>query len=467
MSLAAFSGAALSAGWVLAAESFGFGTVGTALIWAAAVVLAGGVAVWMLAPLWRRDAPAASRAAHDLTVYRAQLAEIDREVARGVINAEDAEAARREIGRKVLAADDALQRDGAIENAPLGVAVRARALVGAGLVLATVVVYFLGVGAPLAPDLPFAQRDVSAERAALRDQVLGQVDEVEQAAQAQLQSLIAESPNGLPAQADLDAVFRDRRLALRSLTLSRQDLQEAETLDAQIAEQRRRLAEAPEDLSRRRDLVAGLIANDRFQDAWRVMAEILEITGDAAPPEMHLNLGLAMVRASEHTVSAEAAAAFERHPQAAESRYFLGQAAAQQGAFDRALEIWGPLFVETTQRRRAEQLMCVIRRAARDAGEDPDALESALRQEVLSASVAAELPQVEAMVESLAARLESGPGAAEDWERLMVSQFVLGRRAEAVSVYQRARETFAQDPTALASLAQRAQSLPLFCEARG
>src|SRR6056297_3674124 len=50
-------------------------------------------------------------AAYDLQVYRDQLKEVDRDLARGVIGTEDAERMRAEISRRVLAADAQLKRD--------------------------------------------------------------------------------------------------------------------------------------------------------------------------------------------------------------------------------------------------------------------------------------------------------------------------------------------------------------------
>src|SRR6478609_10059856 len=57
----------------------------------------------LLVPLLLRRHAAASRESYNLAVYRDQLAEIDRDAARGLLNAEQAEAAHAEIGRRILA----------------------------------------------------------------------------------------------------------------------------------------------------------------------------------------------------------------------------------------------------------------------------------------------------------------------------------------------------------------------------
>ncbi|MFC6760383.1 c-type cytochrome biogenesis protein CcmI [Sulfitobacter porphyrae] len=65
-------------------------------------------------------------ASYDLRVYRDQLAEVERDVARGVIPAEDAERARTEISRRILAVGSAAGKT------PLLAGVTARPLWAAG-----------------------------------------------------------------------------------------------------------------------------------------------------------------------------------------------------------------------------------------------------------------------------------------------------------------------------------------------
>lgn len=78
------------------------------MIWAFAALMTLTVILWLTQPLWRRTAAAgATRAAYDLAVYRDQLAELDRDLARGLIGAAEAEAAKAEIARRMLAADRA------------------------------------------------------------------------------------------------------------------------------------------------------------------------------------------------------------------------------------------------------------------------------------------------------------------------------------------------------------------------
>ncbi len=57
----------------------------------------------LLVPLLLRRQRGEAREAYNLAVYRDQLGEIDRDLARGLLNAEQGEAARAEIGRRILA----------------------------------------------------------------------------------------------------------------------------------------------------------------------------------------------------------------------------------------------------------------------------------------------------------------------------------------------------------------------------
>ena len=62
-------------------------------------------AALVVIPLLRANRTAATRAAHEIEIYRDQLDEVDRDVERELISTDEAEAARAEIGRRMLAID--------------------------------------------------------------------------------------------------------------------------------------------------------------------------------------------------------------------------------------------------------------------------------------------------------------------------------------------------------------------------
>ncbi|MGO4724288.1 c-type cytochrome biogenesis protein CcmI, partial [Inquilinus sp. 2KB_23] len=75
------------------------------LFWIVAAVMTAGAVLILLRSLFRAGAIPAS--GHDSTVYRDQLKELERERAAGQIGDAEAEAARAEIVRRLLAAGEA------------------------------------------------------------------------------------------------------------------------------------------------------------------------------------------------------------------------------------------------------------------------------------------------------------------------------------------------------------------------
>jgi cytochrome c-type biogenesis protein CcmH/NrfG len=70
------------------------------MLWLGFAVLALVALGFLLWPLMRVQHGAADRRAHDIAVYRSQLAEIDQELARGALSEAEAESARLEIRRQ-------------------------------------------------------------------------------------------------------------------------------------------------------------------------------------------------------------------------------------------------------------------------------------------------------------------------------------------------------------------------------
>ena len=80
------------------------------MLWFLLAALTFGLVAVLIAPLRRAEIPSAqSRSDYDLAVYRDQLAELERDLSRGAIATGDADAARAEISRRILAADAARQ----------------------------------------------------------------------------------------------------------------------------------------------------------------------------------------------------------------------------------------------------------------------------------------------------------------------------------------------------------------------
>jgi len=122
--------------------------------------MVGAVSLLALGPLafaLLRPARARGRQEADRALYRAQLAELDREVAEGRLAAEAHAAARLEVQRRLLAADAAVDAEAA---APRGtVAVLAASLF---LLPAAAIGLYLIRGVPDMPAAPFAARQEAA-----------------------------------------------------------------------------------------------------------------------------------------------------------------------------------------------------------------------------------------------------------------------------------------------------------------
>ena len=96
----------------------------------------------------------AGLSAPDAAIYADQLAELERDVARGAISGREAEAARAEIGRRLIRASQRPQQAAPQRRWHLIVAA---SLAIVGLPLLAVSLYG-GFGAPTLPDLPLASR---------------------------------------------------------------------------------------------------------------------------------------------------------------------------------------------------------------------------------------------------------------------------------------------------------------------
>lgn len=122
------------------------------LLWLGFAVMTAAVVWALLRPFGRQ--PEIEGQARDVELYRDQLAEVSRDLERGVIAPAEAEAAKIEVSRRLLAAADAAEREGAApRRSPRFVALLmllAVPLLSLGL--------YLDLGSPDLPDVPFAPR---------------------------------------------------------------------------------------------------------------------------------------------------------------------------------------------------------------------------------------------------------------------------------------------------------------------
>jgi len=125
------------------------------LFWIAAAALTLAASLAVLVPLTRKAAGAEPAGRHDIEVYRDQLQEVERDAARGVIEASQAEQAKVEIARRLLKADSDGQ---AARKAGSGGVVRLAGLAGVLLIPLVSWGFYSAIGAPGVPGEPLAQR---------------------------------------------------------------------------------------------------------------------------------------------------------------------------------------------------------------------------------------------------------------------------------------------------------------------
>ena len=123
----------------------------------------------VLGPLLKPARAPATREAFDRAIYRDQLKELEREVARGAVAESEAATARLELQRRLLAADsdDKAAAGGARKPLLAGAIALAIMLVAGGV--------YLRLGSPALPDDPYADRQAERDRVAQQEAQINQI----------------------------------------------------------------------------------------------------------------------------------------------------------------------------------------------------------------------------------------------------------------------------------------------------
>lgn len=360
----------------------------------------------------------------DVAVYRDQLRELDRDRARGTLSAEEAEAARAEVARRLLTADQADPRIArGPGNMPLGLVLIALPVIGISLWA------YVSLGAPGYPDLPLQSRI------------------------AQIEEGRADRPDQLTAEAGVP----DR------IDTSREDVT---AMSAQLKDV---LLGRPDDLRGWRLAVQTQSGLNDMEAAWRSQNRVLAILGDEAEAEDFALLAELMILAANGYVSPQAetalAEAARRDSRNGTARYYAGVMYAQGGRPDRAFSIWRALIADSTPDAPwLDPIYAQIERVSILAG-DPTPLDQLPQPrgpsgDDIAASEdltpAERIEMIGNMVNGLSQRLSTEGGSAADWARLITSYGVLGRTDAAFAVYEEAKTVFASDPGAMDTLAAAA-----------
>ncbi len=372
--------------------------------------------------LWRAgQAHLAQPGAFDVQVYRDQLAEVERDVARGVIPAEDAERVHTEISRRILAADRSAQDAQSVREGPQTVGI---AMLGTVLVAGSLALY-AWLGRPGYGDM------------ALEDRI----------------SFAQEVHQNRPDQQTAENSLPD------NLPKPEVSVQYAELLE----KLRETVAGRPDDLQGH-ELLANYEANaGNFAAAAKAKAQVLRIKDTQVTLGDIGDYGELLVLAAGGYVSPEAEAALRRvleeNEEDGRARYYLGLMMTQTGRPDIAFRIWdgllrrGPADAAWIEPIKAQILplaeLAGVRYTMPVVGSGAPGPSTADIEAAAEMTAEERMEMIGGMVAGLSDRLATQGGPPQDWARLITSLGVLGEPARARAIYDNAIEVFAGNEGAL------------------
>lgn len=386
------------------------------------ILVAGMTAAAVLAVLWplaRR--PEDARLGNDVDVYRDQLDEIDRDLKFGLIGAAEAEAARIEVSRRLIAAakmagtittaqdNAAMRRRGRHKKPPrrrveekkpsrrlhLGVGVAAVMLISVGSFFV-----YLRLGSPNLPGQPIAARVAVAHQ---KDPSIEQL-------------------------AALEA----------------------------------RTSQVPDDGKAWEAIAPVYMQVGRYGDAVTARRNALRLLDKTA--EREADLGEALVTAANGIVTEEAKAAFDRAFRLdganVSARFYIGLAAEQDGRKDEAARVWRKLLADSPPgapwRPLVQTALARVEPAAATARK-PGSNDSA--GAVANAAPDQREKMIRGMVDRLAARLRQDGSDVDGWIQLLRSYVVLDESENARAAMADARRLLAGEPDKLRRLDEEAKRL--------
>lgn len=381
-------------------------------IWLAIALVAAVTVITILRPLFRDEPGMLVSDEADLAVYRDQLAEIDTELDQGLLGASEAEAARAEVSRRILANADA--KGGA--GGPRAISLLSPFLtpaLGIAIPVAAVALYIV-VGTPGLPDQPLSAR--------------------------------ATAPGKQPSITEL------------------------------VAKVEQRLAEHPDDAAGWDVVGPVYMLQQRYQEAAEAFRRAIKLAGETpkrlgglADASLAASNGIVT---DEARAAFERIVALD--PKRPEPRYWLAIGKEQDGKLAAAIEDFVRLSadpsLEPAARKVIDEHLAELRsRLGPAAGGPPLNAAAAAKPGPAPADAAAvaALPDqeraafIDRMVSGLAERLHKDGKDVAGWTKLMRAYKVLGRVGEANEAFSEARRVLADDPKALAEIDAAAKELGL------
>jgi cytochrome c-type biogenesis protein CcmH len=376
-------------------------------LWIVFAFMTGVALLALLWPLRRAWTAAASQPGNDSAVYRDQLQEVERDLAAGSIGANEAEAARIEVSRRLLAAEEAegarirdAKRSGQMSGKNPGRTRRLSVAIAAIVLTFGVAGLYLTLGSPDLPGQPLAERMAKAHG-------------------------------------------------------------EADSIQALFKRVEAHLQQHPED-GRGWEVIAPVYMRlGRYADAAKARDNALRLLGPTA--QRQADLGEALVAAENGVVTAQAKEAFDAaiglDPGNVSARFYEGLAAEQDGSREDAARIWRALLAEAPEGAQWAGLVREALARVESPGTAPAPMPSTGAPNSPSSSAAPQDQMIRAMVERLAARLQQDGSDPDGWVRLLRSYMVLGESDKARAALTDARRALESEPEKLRRFEEGAKGL--------
>ena len=404
------------------------------MIWFILIAITAVATALMFIPLWRQTYSAPPREAFDAQIYRDQLTEVESDFEAGRITDEQAESARTEIARRLLATtpdsnpdDEHIDQTQVVPDAaPISANRTSSAVIAVTVPIAALGLYLV-VGSPHLPGRPAAE-------------VKAQLPAIDNTAQAESAALLARVGEQL----------KDRPNDLRGWTLYAKSLVRA-----------RRFAEG--------------------ETAYRRATKIAP--SDA---ELRSRLAEAQIFATNGMVTPEARETLDKtlaiDPKEPRALFYMGLAESQAGRIDQAMAIWIGLEADSSPEAPWRAILSErIAKLAAQSNISPDQLAERRKtagvkapsptaptnqvaqgprgpttddvKAAQSMSASDRMDMIRGMVAGLAERLENEPDDIDGWQRLARSYGVLGETKKARDAFAHIAKKQPNDVKALSDYA--------------
>lgn len=383
------------------------------IFWIVAAVLAFIATLCVVLPLVRNKDELESEIQLDKALYHARIVEIEQDEKIGRISFEQAQAAKSDEARKLIALakhDEKTQSVPVISRTPKFY----KLLLGISVILIPLITLsvYLTLGSPSIPDQSLASR-------------------------------ISADPAG-------------------------------QTLVENVARVEAHLANSPNDASGWAVLAPVYTKMNRFVDATNAWAKVLQL--NPKYPEVRSLLAEAILRTTNGIVTKEAKDLFvlelKLNPASARSRYYIALSLSQEGKFDEASKSWQLLidgsnpqapWLATAKNFRDEAIKSSGKSVA-DKSIDPLVAKGPTKEQILDAQKLSKKDRssmIQSMVAGLAAKLQEDPSDKGGWLRLIKAYKVLGDLKAMNTALSNAKSAHAKDAKFITLLEEIKQTISI------